>query len=157
MTKQERILLSGNDDLLNFARTPFKALDPFTWSPTIYDTMEHFFQAHKSLYVPRPDGAIHDWIIQPADPREVKSRGRDPRLQLNRRRWDREAFIWMLRGHMHKFQQHKKLRAKLRRTGDALLVEHRPDPIWGDNMDGSGQNLCGKSLMIVRDTILVIE
>lgn len=156
MAKQKVIKLSGDHPLLNFHRAPFRMLHPVCYSPCTYDTVEHAFQAHKGLYTIDGDPAeVHDWVLEPLDPYEAKKRGRSIRIHVAR--WDADSFWRMISFQTAKFKQNKKLRAELRKTGDALLVENRPDPIWGVGPDGEGQNLCGKSLMIVRDTILKID
>ncbi len=53
-----------------------------------------------------------------------------------------------------KFTQHAKLAELLLSTGGALLVEHTVnDSYWGDGGDGSGKNMLGKILMLVRDEL----
>lgn len=51
-----------------------------------------------------------------------------------------------------KYLQNATLMARLKATGDALLVEHTArDRQWGDGGDGTGANWLGKVLMHVRD------
>ena len=53
-----------------------------------------------------------------------------------------------------KFTQHEELRKILLATGDAEIVEHtRKDNYWGDGGDGSGRNMLGKTLMLVREEL----
>lgn len=53
-----------------------------------------------------------------------------------------------------KFTQHLQLRDLLLSTADAILVEHTEnDNYWGDGGDGSGQNMLGKILMLVREEL----
>lgn len=156
MAKQKVIELRGDHPFLNFYRAPFKMMHPVAYWPCTYDTVEHAFQAHKGLYVVSGDpGVAHDWVMEVLTPREAKARGRE--LKIHAARWDRDSFWRMVSFQAAKFQQNKKLRAQLRKTGSAILVEDRPDPIWGVGRDGEGQNLCGKSLMVVRDIILNID
>jgi predicted NAD-dependent protein-ADP-ribosyltransferase YbiA (DUF1768 family) len=50
-----------------------------------------------------------------------------------------------------KYTQNAALMAKLKATGDALIVEHTArDSKWGDGGDGSGTNWLGQVLMHVR-------
>lgn len=68
--------------------------------------------------------------------------------------WDnRVALEAMLACNLAKYQTHADCREWLLSTGTATLIEHRPDPIWGDNMDGTGKNLLGHILMLVRAQI----
>ncbi len=56
---------------------------------------------------------------------------------------------------VHKFKQHKELKERLLLTAGSKLVEHtKNDKYWGDGGDGSGKNMLGKLLMVVRDKIL---
>jgi len=51
-----------------------------------------------------------------------------------------------------KFSQHGGLRVLLLSTGDAELVEHTAnDRYWADGGDGSGRNMLGCILMLVRE------
>ncbi len=53
-----------------------------------------------------------------------------------------------------KFTQHEEYREVLISTGDAIIVEQtKNDSYWADGGDGSGFNMLGKLLMIVRDMI----
>ena len=90
----------------------------------------------------------HDMIALTSTPREAKALGRS--IPIYADLWDMSAFQIMFEAHIAKFSQNKDANDALLATGSAKLVERRPDPIWGDNMNGTGQNLCGKSLMIVR-------
>lgn len=58
---------------------------------------------------------------------------------------------------MAKFDQNNELKELLIQTGDTYLLEHktsqhRQEPIWSDNCDGSGRNWLGMQLMLVRET-----
>jgi len=146
-------LIRGNSILLNLADTPLVLPDPYNSRPYTYKTVEHRFQAMKSLYIVEELDwiKVHDHIASAPTPRAAKARGR--RILIATSLWDVAAFGYMLEAHIAKFFQNKDAEdVLLAQLGD-LLVEHRPDPIWGDNMDGTGQNLCGKSLTIVRDMI----
>jgi N-glycosidase YbiA len=53
-----------------------------------------------------------------------------------------------------KFKQHSELQDWLLETGYLMLIEHtEKDRYWADNGDGSGKNMLGKILMIVREEI----
>lgn len=60
----------------------------------------------------------------------------------------------MYRALLAKFSQHHELRHTLLETGHAVLVEHsHGNPYWGDDGDGSGQNMIGRTLMAVREEL----
>jgi ribA/ribD-fused uncharacterized protein len=152
------LLLSGNHPLLNFAKSPIhmQNLLGYEYLNFTYKTVEHYFQCAKALFVtdqdPRGFEEAHDYISSANEPWEAKQRGRLLRIDLEA--WDRAAFGYMLQGQTAKFTQILIYQKELMKTGKRPLVEHRKDPIWGDNLDGTGLNLCGKSLMIVRDVVL---
>jgi ribA/ribD-fused uncharacterized protein len=157
-SNKKPLLLSGNHALLNFIKSPIDMPNFYGFEhPSFrYKTVEHYFQCAKTLFItekePRTFEQAHDWIAQAKDSWEAKQRGRLIHIDLEA--WDRAAFGFMLAGHTAKFTQILVYQKELLKTGTRMLIEHRKDPIWGDNMDGSGLNLCGRSLMIVRDRIL---
>lgn len=53
-----------------------------------------------------------------------------------------------------KFTQNPMLLYHLMRTGDAILIEDAPwDDFWGNGKDGKGENMKGKLLMQLRDSL----
>jgi hypothetical protein len=53
-----------------------------------------------------------------------------------------------------KFSQHEYLTRLLLSTGDKYLIEHTEnDDYWADNLDGTGKNMLGKILMLVREEL----
>lgn len=119
---------------------------PITLKGVLWPTSEHYFQAQKFA------GTAHEEAIRQAPSpmiaaRMGRSRGRPLRLD-----WDTVKEQVMLEALQAKFGQHSELAARLRATGDALLIEHRArDAYWGDGGDGRGLNRLGALLMRVRD------
>lgn len=117
---------------------------------------ERYFQAMKSYYALN-SSTEYFWEIINADTNKLaKQYGRnvvftDSELATWNGTWALES---MLRGNIAKFSQVDECREWLINTGDARLIEHRPDSIWGDNMDGSGRNLLGLVLEVVRARII---
>lgn len=142
----------------------YKAYDPYgcfsNFSPhpiycegQLWQTVEHFYQAHKFYYT--PDAAIIPKIQQAATPDEAAAIGRDACLSP-RRDWDnvKQAVMWQ--GVLTKFQTHHDIAAILLATGDAEIIEDSPvDYYWGCGADGTGYNYLGKILMRVRKTLSI--
>jgi ribA/ribD-fused uncharacterized protein len=135
---------------------PVTLRDPFTGDVTTFPTNEHYFQAMKVAVI---GGCTLAWkkemfveIAAAANAGLAKRLGRQlPMSDDDRAVWDGgEALSTMLVANIAKFTQHDHCRAWLVGTGQRPLVEHRPDPLWGDNMDGSGRNLLGAVLELVR-------
>lgn len=152
-SRGKKLLMRG--PLLNFHMETFIFLHPITGKAVDVYSAEHGFQAFKALCL---KGVEHgtkteafNYVLRAPTPRDAKDRGRE--LDIVVPLWDAMAFGVMLQMHLAKFRQLEKPRDLLLSTGRVRLVEHRPDAIWGDNMDGSGRNLCGKSLMLTRRAI----
>lgn len=149
-------LLIERGPLLNFWEAPTLMAHPHTGEPTIYRTVEHRFQAMKSTCcVGRADGKMmHDLIVHADSARTAKRMGRQ--VDLDVALWSRVAYAEMVDALYQKFTQHDGLRAQLQLTAVPFkmqLVEHRPDTIWGDGMDGTGLNLMGRALEVVREMV----
>jgi ribA/ribD-fused uncharacterized protein len=139
--------------LLNFYTRTFMVPHPITGEYVEVPTVEHYFQACKGLYLKNAKAKHqHYTSVQAAldaqRPHDAKRLGRTFEIWLPL--WNRAAFGHMLTGQLAKFTHNPDLARMLRDTGDVTLVEHRPDPVWGDNLDGTGKNLCGRSLMMIR-------
>lgn len=120
----------------------------------VVPTNEHYFQAEKVALM---DGGIDAYreILEADTPNEAKRLGRAVEMNPSARAvWDEsEALVAMLECNLAKFSQHTHCLAWLRKTGTRPLVEHRRDKIWGDGLDGSGRNLQGKILELVRSRL----
>ena len=84
-----------------------------------------------------------------------KSKGAGRRVQL-RPDWEKVKFGIMEEIVRAKFTQHPELAAKLRATGDMILIEgnHWGDACWGvDTRTGQGENHLGKILMKIREEL----
>jgi predicted NAD-dependent protein-ADP-ribosyltransferase YbiA (DUF1768 family) len=139
----------------------------------VWPTSEHKFQADK---FEGTDPAYQEQIRSNPDPKVAAALGRDRSRPL-RADWNSPATItdpddadlpsnWqrfvgdepmlvkdysMLNAVRMKVRQHVELQDKLLDTGDAILVEHtEKDNYWADGGDGSGKNMLGKILMLVR-------
>lgn len=95
---------------------------------------------------------LHDKIASAKTAALAKNAGRTL-TPFNKFLWDNNSYNVMLLANLAKFTQNEEAAKTLKSTGNDYLIEHRPDPIWGDNMDGSGKNYQGKILEAVRDVI----
>ena len=132
--------------LSNFAPSPVRI--PGDEFPDVYPTVEHAFQAAKTL-----DRKERKAIRDVRSPGEAKKLGR---VVVLRPAWD-DIKVNVMRDLLwDKFNNHPDLRAKLLATEDAELVEGNTwgDRFWGvDAKSSEGENHLGKLLMETRDKI----
>ena len=114
----------------------------------LYPTVEHAFQAAKSL-----DHAERDWIAAAGSPGLAKRLGRRVNLRPD---WEKVKFDVMEECSRSKFAD-SALKQKLLATGDEELVEgnYWHDNTWGDCScekckDIVGRNMLGNILMKLR-------
>lgn len=95
------------------------------------------------------------WTVSKTDKRllkdviaEAKKRG----LKL-RDDWETAKVDVMIDAQIQKAEQYPRFKRELLETGSRPIHEHTKDPIWADNMDGSGQDLLGRILVCLRDAI----
>ena len=136
---------------------PYAFLSNFFFSPIEYEgitypTVEHAFQAAKSLN-PIERQAIADLPT----PGAAKRAGRQVAL---RKDWE-DVKIEVMRECLAKKFEHPDLYAKLLETGDEKLVEgnHWHDNFWGvcscERSQGQGLNHLGKLLMELRSDLRI--
>ena len=123
----------------------------FTHDGIEYPTVEHFFQAAKTI-----DIAEKKAIAAADTPGKAKRMGRAVKLRPD---WEKVKVYYMELGLRLKFCNIE-LREKLRATGDEELIEgnYWCDNTWGDCScdackDQPGRNMLGKLLMQVRNEI----
>lgn len=125
---------------------------PFEWSQRIWPTVEHAFQAAKSL-----NQGEQELIRSCPTPGKAKRAGKKVLLRPD---WEEVKFEVMLELVRLKFQHNLDLAAKLLATGEAELIEGN---LWHDNIWGkccceqcaetAGENLLGRILMQVRQEL----
>lgn len=114
----------------------------------MWRTVEHYFQASKF-----GDEATRIKIKEMDSPMKAANEGRNKK-NLIVSDWESIKDDIMHKGLLCKFCQHPKLRKMLILTGTKTLIEHtRNDRYWADGGDGSGKNMLGKLLMLVRNEI----
>lgn len=103
-------------------------------------------------------------ILKTSSPKEQKALGRKVK-NFNQEKWDKFKYKLVLRINYLKFMQNPELKELLLLTDNKEIVEASPyDTIWGvglaesdplilDKTKWQGENLLGKALMEVRQTI----
>jgi len=137
----------------------FKIKDPYgfmsNFSPHSFEvngkhwkTSEHFYQAQKFH-----DPELQEQIRVSPGPRAAGKIGRDENNPL-RPDWEEYRNTAMHMALLAKFMQNPDIAKELIDTGDATLVEHSDaEKYWADGGDGSGENMLGQILMIVRSEL----
>lgn len=142
MTSNEPIICFRGDH--RFLSNFYKADVEFEGE--IYPTVEHAFQAAKSL-----DPKTREWIRGAATPGDAKRMGRYCKIQED---WEEVKVDVMLACLRSKFTRHAQLRAELLATCSRELREGNT---WGDTewgmVNGKGNNKLGKALMQVREEL----
>lgn len=98
---------------------------PFKFKGITFNTVEHWFQAHKTRNT--------DWfkkIVNAKSPRDAKILGRKVPIVVN---WDSIKDYVMFTGVLLKFTHNSDLKQKLIETGDSILIEGN---YWHDNYWG---------------------
>jgi ribA/ribD-fused uncharacterized protein len=126
-----------------------------------YSTCEQFMMAEKARLF--GDTEAEAGIMASANPRKQKELGRNVK-NFEEARWNaaREEIVY--RANLAKYSQNPQLREALLATGTKIIAEASPqDAIWGIGMAEDhpnvtetslwGQNLLGKALMRVRETL----
>lgn len=122
----------------------------FTIDGWDYPSVEHYFQAHKTINTFERAN-----IIAASTPKQAKVLGKHCTL---RRNWEEIKIEIMYNGVYEKFEQNRILKEKLLKSDDYLVEGNTwHDNIWGvcfcNNCPGYGQNLLGKILMEVRSML----
>ena len=135
------------DFLSNFAYSPI------TFKGKTWSTVEHIFQASKTL-----DENMREQIRLSPTPEKARRMGKRVLLRPD---WERIKKEVMLKSIRLKFGQNSELKEKLLNTKDAVLVEGNTwhDNIWGDCrcskcLNIKGNNLLGQILMQVRKELI---
>lgn len=157
MNDTSPVLFSGGKPS-NFYVAPIIMKCPVISKALMFDSNERYFHVCK---IPLSDltseaaVAMARRIRTAPSSQEAKRLGRAlPLRQMAVTMWDEQcAIVAMLTCNLAKYRRHEDCREWLLSTGDRQLIEHRPDKVWGDNMNGTGKNLLGKTLMLVRDVL----
>lgn len=134
---------------------------PFIVDGKYFLNNEQYFMWRKQQLFDSRNTRLENEILETSDPNRIKQLGRSVK-NFDESIWDIHKYDIMKTGLTHKFIQNIELKTELIKTKDAYLVEASPyDKIWGIglNMDDAkykewrGENLLGKALMDVRQTI----
>jgi ribA/ribD-fused uncharacterized protein len=148
-------------------RDAFGFLSHFYPSPIVLDdmewpTVEHFYQAHKSLD-PRYQAAIRACDTPSLAKRRAATPGPGRKDRgswffetgkMPRPDWALVKADIMRRADLAKYSQNLNLADRLLATDDAEIIEDtRSDAFWGQGRDGAGENWAGRIIMEVRDAL----
>lgn len=114
----------------------------------IWPTSEHYYQAQKFV------GTEYEEICRRLpSPRETFELSRRPDVPVDLH-WDEKKLDIMKEVVRAKFTQNPELAERLIGTGNARLIENSPvDDYWGIGANGDGENLLGKILMDLRESM----
>lgn len=133
---------------------------PFAVSGIVYKTSAHWMMGRKALLF--GDRDTFKKILNADRPEDVRALSQNIK-GFDELKWIEWRYEIVKEGNFHKFNQHKKLRAYLLNTMDAVLVETNPvDEVWGIGLTPdskflknpyawNGLNLLGFALMEVRE------
>lgn len=126
----------------NFAKIGFEEEGKY------WPTVEHYFQAKKF------EGQAYEERIRIAyTAKDARNMGRSREHPI-RSNWEDVKVEVMRLALKRKFETHAKVKEMLINTGCEELIESSPfDYFWGCGGDGSGQNMLGKLLMELRDSL----
>ena len=150
--------------VLLFMKGPFNQFhgSRFSVDGRDYVCAEQYMHAEKARLF--GDDAMADRIMRSDSPHEHKMMGGRVAGFVGET-WDARKVAIVTTGNLAKFGQNAGLRRRLLDTGDSILAEANPkDLIWGigmadndpaaqDPANWQGQNLLGKVLMSVRETL----
>ena len=134
----------------------------FKYENIWFPSSEHAFMWKKADYF--QDNEAKDLILSTKLPRKAKDYGLKVK-NFNEKEWTEVSYQFMVEILMEKFSQSKSLTDSLLSTKDLVIVEGSPfDKKWGvgihweedacyDQTKWKGQNLLGKALMEVRETL----
>jgi ribA/ribD-fused uncharacterized protein len=133
-------------EFTNFYETTFN-VDGSLWKSS-----EHYFQAQKF------NGKLFDQVQALKTPRETfdfaHQHANDVRSDWHKGENGPYKIRAMQNALLLKYTQNSYLKWILKCTGSATLVEHTDkDGYWGDNFDGTGENMLGKCLMSLRSQL----
>ena len=126
-----------------------------------YSTCEQYMMAEKARLF--GDQEAEAKIMAAKNPRDQKAYGRKV-TNFDAAQWTAACEEIVYTANLAKFSQHEALKGVLLATGNKIIAEASPqDAIWGIGMAKEhpnvmdttlwGQNLLGKALMRVRDTL----
>lgn len=121
-------------------------LAPFTAGKKSWPTVEHFFQAMKTI-----DPKLREAVRKARKPGDAKKLGRQIPLRPGWNGMRDEVMSYALRA---KFTQNPALQRALCATDGRKLIEASPrDAYWGEGPRGTGKNRLGTLLMELRSEL----
>lgn len=142
--------------LSNFYPSPLSvSFSAFDGDRFLLPTAEHMFQSAKIEFSTLSSQEKFNWLRELAntsDPKNAKYLGKS--ISIDVQAWNNASYRMMEQVLTYKFTIYSELRELLLQTGDATLIEGNTwgDKLWGQ-VNGEGQNLLGKILMNIRDSV----
>jgi len=133
--------------LSNFGNSPVHIKNPFLGNEMKAATVEHAYQAFKTVLLDE-----REWVLNSKTPRIARNRGQRVTLRDN---WDSLKLMYMKALVEAKFRQNPSLAAMLLATDNHHLIECSDgwsDEYWGV-CNGRGFNHLGRILMDVREML----
>ena len=125
-----------------------------------YSSAEQYMMYQKALLFQDKETAQE--ILKENNPKNIKALGRKIK-NFDEKVWNDKKLCIVIMGNYHKFSNNVEMGELLLSTGDELIAEASPvDKIWGigideqnaiNGADWRGENLLGKSLIVVRNLI----
>jgi ribA/ribD-fused uncharacterized protein len=113
-----------------------------------WKTVEHYFQAQKFAKT-----AYEEEVRLAKTPMDAARKGRDRKIPL-RDDWELIKNEIMKEAVLKKFSTHADIRDLLISTGNQKIIEATTDDYyWGCGLNRTGENMLGKILMEVRETL----
>lgn len=141
--------------MINEFKGDYRFLSNFYMTPVLFEGVMYPSSEHAYMAAKTTDRETRAFIATLISPKDAKAYGRTITLRAG---WEGMKQSVMQQILLDKFSRNAVLKTKLLATGNQELIEGNwwNDKIWGVCLKtNQGQNLLGKTLMIVRDLLAV--
>ena len=163
----DKLFTPSRDGITAFFRCSSKLSNhynsSFTVKGTQFSSMEQFLMHSKAIFFGDSESSAK--IMMDNDPENIKRLGRLVK-NFDQHKWNKQLDECLFEGLSAKFEQNPELLARLKNTGNDIIIEVNPtDTVFGVGLDLLNPNLwckkawhsknkLGYALMKVRDTLL---